>query len=62
MPIVRDIQLPPLPIDLPEFLAVIEEAYIEEALEAMETKKGAAELLGLKRTTLIEKLRRRRRV
>jgi len=60
MPIIRDIQLPPLPIDLPEFLTAIEEAYIEEALEAMETKKGAAELLGLKRTTLIEKLRRRR--
>ena len=39
MPIVCDIQLPPLPIDLPEFLAVIEEAYIEEALEAMETKR-----------------------
>lgn len=59
MPIVRDIQLPPLPVDLPEFLAAIEEAYIHEALSIAADKKEAAALIGLRRTTLVEKLKRR---
>jgi len=59
MPIVRDIQFPALPIDLPEFLAAIEEAYIHEALTSTDNKKDAAALIGLRRTTLVEKLKRR---
>jgi DNA-binding NtrC family response regulator len=59
MPIVRDIQLPPLPIDLPQFLAAIEEAYIAEALAAVgNSRKEAAALLGINRTTFVMKMRR----
>ena len=51
-----------LPIDLPSFLRSIEESYITAALEkAQGNKKAAADLLGLQRTTLVEKLRRRQR-
>jgi DNA-binding NtrC family response regulator len=59
MPVVRDIQLPPLPIDLPEFLAAIEEAYVGEALAAVDdVRKEAAALLGFKRSTFVMKLKR----
>lgn len=60
MPVVRNIELPPLPIGLPELLAEIEAAYINEALlKTAGERKGAAALLGFKRTALVEKLRRR---
>lgn len=51
-----------LPIDLPSFLRSIEETYITAALDkAQGNKKAAADLLGLQRTTLVEKLRRRQK-
>ena len=49
-----------LPIDLPAVLRAIEEAHIDAALARTGgNKKAAAALLGLQRTTLVEKLRRR---
>jgi sigma-54 specific flagellar transcriptional regulator A len=49
-----------LPIDLPNLLRALEESYIKVALEQSGgNKKEAARLLGLGRTTLVEKLRRR---
>ena len=49
-----------LPIDLPRLLRELEERFIEKALDATDgNKRAAAELLGLQRTTLVEKLRRR---
>jgi sigma-54 specific flagellar transcriptional regulator A len=49
-----------LPIDLPNLLRALEESYIKAALEQSGgNKKEAARLLGLGRTTLVEKLRRR---
>jgi len=56
-------RLPPvlLPVELPGLLRRIEELYIDEALRASGgCRKAAAERLGLQRTTLVEKLRRRR--
>ena len=54
--------IPPLPetgLDLPEHLQQIERALIRSALERTGgNKQRAAQLLGIKRTTLIEKLRR----
>jgi len=48
-----------LPVDLPALLRSLEEAYVEAALtRAQGSRKAAAELLGLQRTTLVEKLRR----
>jgi sigma-54 specific flagellar transcriptional regulator A len=55
---------PPLhfPVDLPALLRHLEEAYIEAALkQTAGNRKAAADLLGLQRTTLVEKLRRRSR-
>ncbi|HET7754010.1 MAG TPA: sigma 54-interacting transcriptional regulator [Anaeromyxobacteraceae bacterium] len=50
------------PVDLPDMLRRIEEAYIDAALARTGgNKKAAADLLGLQRTTLVEKLRRRGR-
>jgi sigma-54 specific flagellar transcriptional regulator A len=50
------------PVDLPDMLRRIEEAYIDAALSRTGgNKKAAADLLGLQRTTLVEKLRRRGR-
>ncbi len=50
-----------LPIDLPAMLRTLENAYIDSALlETGNNKKEAAKLLGMGRTTLVEKLRRRR--
>jgi len=48
-----------LPVDLPALLRNLEEAYVDAALaRAQGSRKAAAELLGLQRTTLVEKLRR----
>ncbi len=50
------------PVDLPGMLRRLEEAYIDAALAHTQgNKKAAADLLGLQRTTLVEKLRRRQR-
>jgi DNA-binding NtrC family response regulator len=49
-----------LPVDLPNLLRMLEESYIRLALEQSGgNKKEAARMLGLGRTTLVEKLRRR---
>jgi DNA-binding NtrC family response regulator len=49
-----------LPVDLPTVLRDLEDAYIKAALARTQcNKKEAAKLLGLGRTTLVEKLRRR---
>ena len=55
-------QPPPvtLPVDLPTLLRNLEDAYIKAALARTQSnKKEAAKLLGMGRTTLVEKLRRR---
>jgi sigma-54 specific flagellar transcriptional regulator A len=53
---------PGLPIDLPSLLKQLEDSYIDAALQlANGNRKSAADLLGLQRTTLVEKLRRRSR-
>jgi sigma-54 specific flagellar transcriptional regulator A len=50
------------PLDLPALLRTLEDEYIDAALQlAGGNKKAAADLLGLQRTTLVEKLRRRQR-
>jgi len=50
------------PVDLPALLRRVEDAYIDAALlRTGGNKKAAADLLGLQRTTLVEKLRRRQR-
>ena len=47
------------PVDLPHLLRSLEEAYVDAALaHAGGSKKMAADLLGIHRTTLVEKLRR----
>jgi len=49
-----------MPIDLPNMLRALENAYIDAALtRTTNNKKEAAGLLGMGRTTLVEKLRRR---
>lgn len=49
-----------LPVDLPTMLRQLEDAYIRAALARTQfNKKEAAKLLGMGRTTLVEKLRRR---
>jgi DNA-binding NtrC family response regulator len=49
-----------LPVDLPNLLRELENAYIQAALARTQcNKKEAAKLLGMGRTTLVEKLRRR---
>ena len=49
-------------VDLPSLLRHLEQAYIDAALaHTRGNKKAAADLLGLQRTTLVEKLRRRTR-
>jgi DNA-binding NtrC family response regulator len=49
-----------LPVDLPTMLKEIENTYINAALaQTRSNKKEAAKLLGMGRTTLVEKLRRR---
>jgi sigma-54 specific flagellar transcriptional regulator A len=53
---------PKFPIDLPALLRTVEDLYITAALQqAGGNRKAAADLLGLQRTTLVEKLRRRQR-
>jgi sigma-54 specific flagellar transcriptional regulator A len=50
------------PVDLPGMLRRLEDAYIDAALaKTGGNRKAAADLLGLQRTTLVEKLRRRQR-
>jgi sigma-54 specific flagellar transcriptional regulator A len=50
------------PVDLQGLLRKLEDAFIDAAIErAAGNKKAAADLLGLQRTTLVEKLRRRER-
>jgi sigma-54 specific flagellar transcriptional regulator A len=50
------------PIDLPALLRRLEDAYIDAALaHSGGNRKAAADLLGLQRTTLVEKLKRRQR-
>jgi len=52
-----------LPVDLPTLLRDLENQYIEAALlRTQRNKKEAAKLLGMGRTTLVEKLRRRGRL
>ena len=49
-----------LPVDLPMLLRELEDTYIQAALARTQcNKKEAAKLLGMGRTTLVEKLRRR---
>jgi len=51
-----------LPVDLPALLRRLEQAYVDAALlHSRDNKAAAAELLGLNRTTLVEKLRTRDR-
>ena len=51
---------PSLPVNLAGMLRELEDSYIQAALDQAEGNKTiAAELLGLQRTTLVEKLRRR---
>ncbi len=53
---------PSFPIDLPSLMRTIETLYISAALhQAGGNRKAAADLLGLQRTTLVEKLRRKQR-
>jgi two-component system response regulator AtoC len=53
------VELPVAGVDLPELIAQIEKDMIGRALTRTEQNKGAAaRLLGLKRTTLVEKLKR----
>jgi sigma-54 specific flagellar transcriptional regulator A len=50
------------PLDLPALLRRLEDSYIDAALaRTAGNRKAAADLLGLQRTTLVEKLRRRQR-
>ena len=51
---------PLMPLDLGELLRSIEDRYIDAALEKTGgNRQAAAKLLGLRRTTLVEKLKRR---
>lgn len=62
VPAVQPRPTPPanFPMDLPTLLRRIEDELIDAALQqAQGNKKAAADLLGLQRTTLVEKLRRR---
>jgi sigma-54 specific flagellar transcriptional regulator A len=56
------VELHDVPVDLPGLLRRLEDAYIDAALTRTSgNRKAAADLLGLQRTTLVEKLRRRQR-
>jgi sigma-54 specific flagellar transcriptional regulator A len=55
-----DASVPSFPFDLPAYIRDLEDRCITAALsQTMGNKRAAAELLGLQRTTLVEKLRRR---
>ena len=57
---VQPLSPPNFPIDLPALLRNLEDQYITAALcQTGGNRTAAAELLGLQRTTLVEKLRRR---
>lgn len=61
MPFLRSVKLPRDGIDLPGLMDTVERTLIEKALESGRgVKKEAARLLGLKRTTLIEKMKKKR--
>jgi DNA-binding protein Fis len=54
------VDLPPNGVDLRLLLAQLEDRLIEQALQRTGGNRNrAAELLGMNRTTLVEKLRRR---
>ncbi len=56
----KTIFLPELPVTLSDLLATIEREYVEEALTKSDgSQTKAAKLLGMRRTTLVEKIRRR---
>ncbi len=60
--LLSDAVAPTFPIDLPGLLREVEELYLAAALEKSHgNRKAAADLLGLRRTTLVEKLRRKAR-
>jgi transcriptional regulator with GAF, ATPase, and Fis domain len=55
----RQMKLPPEGIDLPELMREMERSLVLQALERSQgVKSKAAELLGIHRTTLVEKMRR----
>jgi len=59
-PVLSSVSTFRLPVDLPRLLRETEETYIRMALEESGgNKKEAAKLLGMGRTTLVEKLRRK---
>jgi sigma-54 specific flagellar transcriptional regulator A len=60
--LLRDAAMAKFPIDLPNLLRNLEDLYITAALtQAGGNRKAAADMLGLQRTTLVEKLRRKQR-
>ncbi len=60
--LLREAHLAQFPIDLPSLLRSLEDLYITAALtQAGGNRKAAADMLGLQRTTLVEKLRRKQR-
>jgi sigma-54 specific flagellar transcriptional regulator A len=61
-PAPRSSAAPLLPVDLQTMLRELEDSYIAQALSASKGNKAlAAKMLGMQRTTLAEKLRRRRK-
>jgi sigma-54 dependent transcriptional regulator, flagellar regulatory protein len=60
--LLREAHQAQFPIDLPSLLRSLEDLYITAALtQAGGNRKAAADMLGLQRTTLVEKLRRKQR-
>ena len=60
--LLADAAEPSFPVDLPGLMRTIEALYISAALhQAGGNRQAAADLLGLQRTTLVEKLRRKQR-
>jgi sigma-54 specific flagellar transcriptional regulator A len=60
--LLADAAQPRFPIDLPQLLRTLEDMYISAALgQSAGNRKAAADMLGLQRTTLVEKLRRKQR-
>jgi sigma-54 specific flagellar transcriptional regulator A len=60
--LITEASMPKFPIDLPNMLRTLEDMYIAAALnQAQGNRKAAADMLGLQRTTLVEKLRRKQR-
>ena len=60
--LLSDAAAPTFPVNLPALLREVENLYLAAALaQSHGNRKAAADLLGLRRTTLVEKLRRRTR-